>query len=391
MDFELSDELRAVPQAGPQVGRQGDPEGLRARRSSARSTSIRSSSGTSSPRPATTALSVPEEYGGEGGDVLTQMVLARELCRSLGGLSWVWGLTSFAGSKSVGLYGTRRAEGALAAGDRRGQAALLDRLHRARRRHRRARRDEDPGREGRRRLEDQRRQGLVQLRPTSPTTSWCWRAPTTNVAKRHQGVTLFLLAGQGRRGADHASSPKLGMRAIGSCQVTLRDVFVPDDRRARRARPGVVHAAADAQQRAHDGRRVLLRDPRRRARGRARLRQAAQGVRQGDRRVPDDPELHRRDRDDARPGRADGLPRRATCSTPASRATWSRAWPRSSPPSTRSRPPTSASPILGGMGYSAETDMQRYWRDARLWKIGPITNEMARNAIAEQLGLPRSF
>ena len=47
--------------------------------------------------------------------------------------------------------------------------------------------------------------------------------------------------------------------------------------------------------------------------------------------------------------------------------------------------------ILGGMGYSAETDMQRYWRDARLLRIGPITNEMARNAIAESLGLPRSF
>src|SRR3954462_5801395 len=51
------------------------------------------------------ALSVPEAYGGDGGDILSQMVLARELCRSLGGLSWVWGLTSFAGSKSVGLYG----------------------------------------------------------------------------------------------------------------------------------------------------------------------------------------------------------------------------------------------------------------------------------------------
>jgi len=47
--------------------------------------------------------------------------------------------------------------------------------------------------------------------------------------------------------------------------------------------------------------------------------------------------------------------------------------------------------IMGGMGYSAETDMQRYWRDSRLWRIGPITNEMARNGIAEGLGLPRSF
>jgi acyl-CoA dehydrogenase len=47
--------------------------------------------------------------------------------------------------------------------------------------------------------------------------------------------------------------------------------------------------------------------------------------------------------------------------------------------------------ILGGYGYAAEFDMQRYWRDARLFKIGPITNEMARNAVAENLGLPRSF
>src|SRR3546814_4995612 len=47
--------------------------------------------------------------------------------------------------------------------------------------------------------------------------------------------------------------------------------------------------------------------------------------------------------------------------------------------------------ILGGIGYSAETDMQGYCRDSRLWRIGPITNEMVRNGIAESLGLPRSF
>lgn len=47
--------------------------------------------------------------------------------------------------------------------------------------------------------------------------------------------------------------------------------------------------------------------------------------------------------------------------------------------------------IFGGMGYAQETDMQRYWRDVRLYRIGPITNEMGRNLIAEGLGLPRSF
>src|SRR5271170_2414031 len=51
-------------------------------------------------------VGIAEEYGGQGGDVVTQMILARELARSLGGLAWIWGITSFAGVKSVGLYGS---------------------------------------------------------------------------------------------------------------------------------------------------------------------------------------------------------------------------------------------------------------------------------------------
>ena len=47
--------------------------------------------------------------------------------------------------------------------------------------------------------------------------------------------------------------------------------------------------------------------------------------------------------------------------------------------------------ILGGMGYAAEFDMQRYWRDVRLYQIGPVTNEMVRNIVAQNLGLERSF
>ncbi|MGH9245434.1 MAG: acyl-CoA dehydrogenase family protein [Acidimicrobiales bacterium] len=47
--------------------------------------------------------------------------------------------------------------------------------------------------------------------------------------------------------------------------------------------------------------------------------------------------------------------------------------------------------LLGGMGYAAETDMQRYWRDCRIYRIAPITNEMVRNMVAESLGLLRSF
>jgi len=51
-------------------------------------------------------VGIAEEYGGQGGDVTMQMLLARELARSLAGLAWIWGITSFAGSKSIGLYGS---------------------------------------------------------------------------------------------------------------------------------------------------------------------------------------------------------------------------------------------------------------------------------------------
>ena len=51
-------------------------------------------------------IGIEEEYGGQGGDVVMQMILGRELARTLGGLAWIWGITSFAGSKSIGIYGS---------------------------------------------------------------------------------------------------------------------------------------------------------------------------------------------------------------------------------------------------------------------------------------------
>jgi alkylation response protein AidB-like acyl-CoA dehydrogenase len=46
---------------------------------------------------------------------------------------------------------------------------------------------------------------------------------------------------------------------------------------------------------------------------------------------------------------------------------------------------------LGGYGYMREYPMQRYFRDSRVFLTGPITNEMARNQIAEKLGMLRSY
>jgi acyl-CoA dehydrogenase len=46
----------------------------------------------------------------------------------------------------------------------------------------------------------------------------------------------------------------------------------------------------------------------------------------------------------------------------------------------------------GGFGYAKEYDVERYWREARLMRIAPITQEMILNFLAEKvLGLPSSY
>jgi len=47
--------------------------------------------------------------------------------------------------------------------------------------------------------------------------------------------------------------------------------------------------------------------------------------------------------------------------------------------------------ILAGYGVTIDYDMQRYFRDSRQCTFSPISNEMVRNFIAEQYGLPRSY
>src|SRR3954468_5124308 len=173
------------------------------------------------------ALSVPEAYGGDGGDILSQMVLARELCRSLGGLSWVWGLTSFAGSKSIGLYGNDEQKDrilpAIAEGKLRFSIGFTE---------------PDGGTDvlGAMKTKAEQVEGGWKI---NGNKVWCSSAHVAdyilllartdeNVAKRHHGLTLFLVPATAD-GVEVTELPKLGMRAIGSCDVGLAGVFVPDD------------------------------------------------------------------------------------------------------------------------------------------------------------------
>jgi alkylation response protein AidB-like acyl-CoA dehydrogenase len=333
-------------------------------------------------------ISVEEEYGGQGGDIFVQALLARGLSRSLAGMTWVWGLTSFAGAKSVGLYGTEEQKQRFLPAIVRGEARFSIGFT-------------EPGGGtdllGGMRTHGRRAEGGWLL---NGSKTWCTSAQVAdyilllartdrNVEKRHQGVTLFLLPTDSE-GVTISDIPKLGMRALGSCDVGLDDVFVPDE--------------------------LVLGEP-----GRAwymllptlnneRLMLSAFccGILDG---ILEDALAFVKDRHAF--GKSIGefqilqhyIADIATWRRQAELLVYQGAWLQAQgrecfEETTMAKIVASEAAvraadlgiqILGGMGYSAETDMQRYWRDARLFRIGPITNEMARNSLAEHLGLPRSF
>jgi acyl-CoA dehydrogenase len=333
-------------------------------------------------------LSVAEEYGGEGGDVMTQVVFARELSRTLGGLAWVWGLTSFAGSKSVGLYGTEEQKERFLPAIVEGKARFSIGFT-------------EPGGGtdvlGAMKTFGERTDGGWVI---NGSKIWCSSAHVADyilllartdrdVEKRHQGVSLFILPARSE-GVEVTELGKLGMRALGSCQVNLRNVFIPDD--LVLGEPGkawymllptlnnervmasafcvgvldgvLEDALAYLKQREAFGRPI----------GQFQILQhmaadIAIWQRQAELMVYQAASLLNA----GKPCHLEASMAKVVASENAVNAA------------------DHGIQILGGMGYSADTDMQRYWRDARLWRIGPVTNEMARNAIAENLGLPRSF
>ena len=47
---------------------------------------------------------------------------------------------------------------------------------------------------------------------------------------------------------------------------------------------------------------------------------------------------------------------------------------------------------LGGMGYASEYHVERYWREARLMRLAPVSQELVQAYVATKvLGLPKSY
>jgi len=333
------------------------------------------------------AVGLPEEYDGQGGDVVTQMILARELARSLAGLTWIWGISSFC-AKSVAKFGSDALKATLipklAAGDIRIAISMTepsggtDVLG--------AMRTTATKVDGGWRITGQKiwstaahvSQYLMLVARTDP-----------NAAKPAKGVTIFLVPNPSE-GLEVRQIPKVGMRSVGSCEVFLDDVFVPDTQVVGEVDQGWYQMLQTL-----NNERIMV----------AAL---CTGVLDG---VIEDAVAYLGQRTAF--GKPIGqfqvlqhyLADMVMWRKQAELVTYEAAWRQEQglPCGVEStmakviasehagRAADLGLQMLGGMGYALETNMQRYWRDVRLYRIGPITSEMARNVVAESYGMPRSF
>lgn len=333
-------------------------------------------------------IGIPEEYGGLGGDVVTQMIFAREMARTAGGLLWVWGLTSFGGAKTLTVAGTeeqrRKWLPEMAAGNMRVSLSMTE---------------PDGGTDvlGAMKTYADKVDGGWVINGAKMWTTGARAADRLlvlcrsdrNAAKKHHGLTAFFVDAKSD-GITASLLPKLGMRAMGSCSVTYDNVFVPDSDVL-----GEPHMAWGAMLPSLNNERIMVG---------AQCLGAIDGV-------LEDALAYMKTRKAF--GKFIGefqilqhyVADIATSQKLTELLLYNVAWmqAQSMPCGNEAnmlkmvateRAVEAADlgiQILGGMGYSAETDMQRYWRDHRILRMTPISNEMVRNSIAENLGLPRSF
>jgi acyl-CoA dehydrogenase len=333
-------------------------------------------------------IGIPEEYGGLGGDVVLQMIFAREMARTAGGLLWVWGLTSFGGAKTLTAAGTEEQRQKwlpmMAAGDLRVSLSMTE---------------PDGGTDvlGAMKTYADKVDGGWVINGAKMWTTAAKAADRLlvlcrsdrNAAKKHHGLTAFFVDAKSP-GITASLLPKLGMRAMGSCSVTYDDVFVPDCDVL-----GEPHMAWGAMLPSLNNERIMVG---------AQCLGAIDGVLEDALAY-----MMQRKAFSKYIGEFQILQHYVADIATSQKLTelllYNVAWMQAQGMSCGNeanmlkmvatenavKAADLGIQILGGMGYSAETDMQRYWRDHRILRMTPISNEMVRNSIAENLGLPRSF
>jgi acyl-CoA dehydrogenase len=332
-------------------------------------------------------IGIDEEQGGQGGGAIIQSIFMEEVARSLAGIAWIWGVNQF-NTKSIERFASDDLKGELiprlVQGDVKTAIAVTE-----------------PGagtdllggmittaeRDG----DGFRINGAKIWSTMAHVSDYLLLLATTDrdAEKASRGKTLFLVDAR-QDGVRARPIPKLGMRCVASCEVQLDHAWVPDTHVIGEVNRGWAHILSTL-----NNERILV---------------AAMctGILRG---VIEEAVAYAQERTAF--GRPIGqfqaiqhwIADMQMRLMQAELLTYKAAWlfdqdlpcgiESSAAKAVISEYATEAADrgiqILGGMGYSAEYQMQRYWRDVRLYQIGPITNQMVRNIVAESVGLPRSF
>ncbi len=333
-------------------------------------------------------VGLSEEYGGQGGGIIEQMIVAEELARNVAGLVWIWGVTAFAGVKAIGHYGNDEQKQRFLPGVASGETMFAISLT-------------EPGGGtdvlGGMKTRAERAEGGWVINGAKIWSTMAHVADylfvvartDPNPAKPSHGITVFIVDAKAD-GVKATTIPKLGMRSLGSCEVSFTDVFVPDENILGEVGRGWNLLAATL-----NSERIMvaaqccgalagiLEDMIRYASERTAFGktigqfQAVQHMIANAAIGLETAKLHTYRaawlQEQGRPCGVEATMAKVVASEAAVTAA------------------DNGIQILGGYGYAMEYDMQRYWRDMRLYRIAPINNEMGRNFIAESLGLPRSF
>ncbi len=335
-------------------------------------------------------IAVDPEYGGSGGDIISQTIIYEQLVRGMQGSAQFFANSSCFGAMSVGVYGTEEQKRfflpSLCEGKLRFAISITE-----------------PGggtdvlghmKTFARKTDDGWIVNGVKVFTTGPDVADYILLVTRSkkpeeLTKKSDGVTVFLCPTKSE-GVSMRVMPTIGLRTIDSFEVVYDNVCIPDQ--LLLGEP-------------HQGWRVLLHTL-----NNERILSAAfsLGCAQA---ALDDAVAHAKVREafgkpiGAFQAVAHHIANMAMAIEQSRLLTYKAAWLQSQglpcgleatmakcvAAETASLCGDLGMQILGGTGMSLEADMQRYWRDSRVMRIGPVSNEMARNFIAMELGLPRSY
>jgi alkylation response protein AidB-like acyl-CoA dehydrogenase len=331
-------------------------------------------------------VGVAEEHGGQGGGIIEQVILDEELSRSMAGLYWMLGIALF-DCKAIAAFGTEEQKSRFlaptAAGDMRWAISLTE---------------PDGGTDvfGAMKTRARRVDGGWVVNGTKIWSTMAHVADRLFLVARtgegeraHEGVSVFLCDAKAE-GIAATPIPKLGMRALGSCEVVFDEVFVPDEDVLGEVDKGwMVLAETLNSERIMNG---------------ANCSGALAGVLELMVSYVQERSAFGKPIGQMQAVQhmiADTYAGLETARLHTYRAAWLQSLGRPcGVESTMAKLIASEQcfagadrgmQVMGGYGYATEYDMQRYWRDMRLYRVAPINNEMGRNFLAESLGLPRSF